>query len=138
MAIRVGVEIPDRLKGLDREIRKRSRKMVEEVTERTAQQARENVGHAGPLAASITGEATGDFDGKVEATAPHAKAQEDGAYIVPRKGKMLKFRDSRTGEVVFTRGPVRIKPKRYMKKARAKARGIINDAFRKHFGDLLD
>jgi hypothetical protein len=138
MAIEIHVEIPQKVMDLDSELRRRSRLLLKEVTDRTAERARENVGHDGPLAHSIKGNVTGDMDGEVVATARHAKAQEEGAYIVPRRGKKLKFRDTRTGEVVFTRGPVRIKPKRYMKKARSNARSIINAAFRKVYGDLLD
>jgi hypothetical protein len=136
MAIQVTVTIPQALKDMPAEMRRRGRLVVEEVTRRTAEQARENVGHEGRLSRSIEGRVTGDATGEVVATAPHAKAQEEGAYIVPRKGRMLRFRDSRTGETVFTRGPVRLKPKRYMKRAAKQSKSFVNDAVRKHFGGL--
>lgn len=53
---------------------------------------------------------------------PGAKAQDRGAYIAPKRRKVLRFRGS--GGLVFTRGPVRLKAQQFSRKG-LRGRGRI-------------
>ena len=55
----------------------------------------------------------GPLEWRVGSSKPYAKAQERGAYIVPKRARALKFADG------SFRMSARIKPKRYLAKAAA-------------------
>jgi hypothetical protein len=56
---------------------------------------------------------------------------EVGAYIRPKRGKALKFRDGR-----FSRGAVRIRPTKFATRGLRPRRRIINEAYSEGFRDL--
>lgn len=65
---------------------------------------------------------------------PGAKALEQGAYIEPKRGGALRFVVN--GEVVFTRRPVRIAPKRYAARGLRNRSKVVRAAYGDAFNDL--
>lgn len=63
----------------------------------------------------------------VFSTHPGAQAMSTGAFIRPRKGRVLRFRGD-NGEWVYTRKPVRTKGTGYIARALRKRRQIVNRA----------
>ena len=61
----------------------------------------------------------GPLHWRVGSSAPYAKAQEKGAYIVPKRRRALKFADG------TFRMQARLRPKRYLRKAAATFRGAM-------------
>jgi hypothetical protein len=79
-------------------------------------------------------EATG-ATAEVSSSHPGAKAMSEGAFIQPKKGRVLRF--TKGGETVYTRKPVRIKGNKYIKRALGKRRKMILRAVDRELGTEL-
>lgn len=72
----------------------------------------------------LRAEQQGPLQWRVGSSKPYARAQERGAYIVPRRGRALKFVDG-----TFRRS-ARIRPKRYLARAAASFRSAMRRRMR--------
>lgn len=67
----------------------------------------------------LRAEPTGRLTWRVGSSAPYARAQERGAYIVPKRRRALRFNDGTFRMVA------RLKPKRYLAKAAANFSAVV-------------
>jgi hypothetical protein len=88
--------------------------------EDAANAARRN--HSAP--GDTRAELTGPLKGRIGSTRPYAKAQELGAFIVPVRRRMLKFRDG-----TFHR-QARLKAKHYLRTAARKWPSLLESRLR--------
>jgi hypothetical protein len=72
---------------------------------------------------------------EISSSHPGAKAMSEGAFIQPKKGKVLRF--TKGGETVYTRKGVRIKGTKYIKRALGKRRKMVLRAVDRHLGTEL-
>lgn len=132
MAATVKVELPRELERLPDEIRERTRTLLDLAGTGIAKQAQKNLrgreGVGGNIRISSRREG-GDV--VVEAAGAGARAQESGAYIKPTRKKALRFVVD--GRTVITKKPVRLKGKRYMARAVAARRRMIDRAAEQAF-----
>lgn len=86
------------------------------------------------LADSWKGRAISDTLASVESDHPAAKARDRGAYIVGKRGQVIRFRNS-FGDLVFARF-VRQKGTHYTRRGLAKRRVIAEAVFEREFDQL--
>jgi hypothetical protein len=116
----VKVFVPGGLTNLDAQIEEACgaggrRAFVKQAAEQVRAQAVRNLGASAHIGPSLRTRVTGLSSAEIYSRHPGAKAQDVGAYIVPKAGRVLRF--VVRGAVIYTSKPVRIKGKRYLQDA---------------------
>lgn len=136
-----GVEIiiPKGLLEAEALVKGARRPFIKACAEEIRDVARANLGpskHIGPsLRVTVLTAETAELWSKH----PGAKAQDTGAFVAPKKARVLRF-TGKDGTVVYTKGPIRIKGKRYITDALMPEpkRAAIERAFVKVYGPVLE
>lgn len=98
-------------------IHARNERAFQVALDKNVERARRNLGGSSPgrLTSTVHDENLGRLKGRVGSSAPGARAQELGAYIVPRTRTALKY--EWRGKTHFNRKAVRIRAKHWLRRA---------------------
>lgn len=109
----------------------RNQRIFRESVERNRKRAVDNLksgGGGGTLRSTVEARFTDELEAQIGSDHPGARAQEFGAYIVPVHAKALRY--VHDGRVKFNRKAVRLRAKRWLRRAREAWREDLSIAIR--------